>query len=207
MHIRKGVDWNTKPARQVTAADFVREFKMLCNPASPVGAPGYYTNTIVGMKAYCAGFAKVKPTAAAIDAYAAGHSLAGVAAKGPLTVTFHLMSPASDFLNILALGFSSARPVEYNKYVPDSAQLRAHTLSDAAVRDHQLQRDPLDLARAQPGVEGVHRPVGQGVCQQHQDHRGADRGQRPAAAAGRHRRHGVGRPAPRAVASRAAVIA
>ena len=40
IHIKKGVDWNTKPARQVTAADFVREFKTLCNPASPVGAPG-----------------------------------------------------------------------------------------------------------------------------------------------------------------------
>ena len=61
-HLRKGVKWDTSPARQVTAADFVREFKMLCNPASPTAAPGYFTSTIVGMKAYCDGFAKVKGT-------------------------------------------------------------------------------------------------------------------------------------------------
>jgi ABC-type transport system substrate-binding protein len=150
VHIRKGVDWNTKPARQVTAADFVREFKMLCNPASPVGAPGYYENTIVGMKAYCDGFTKVKPTVTAIDAYAKDHSLSSVSADGPLTITFHLLSPASDFLNILAEGFASARPVEYNKYVPDSAQMRAHTLSDGpyeitsydAGRSITLNRNP-----------------------------------------------------------------
>jgi ABC-type transport system substrate-binding protein len=161
VHIKKGVDWNTTPARQVTAADFVREFKMLCNPASPVGAPGYFTNTIVGMKAYCAGFANVKPNAPAIDAYAAGHPLAGVAAKGALTLTFHLMSPASDFLNILAMGFCSARPVEYNKYVPDSAQLRAHTLSDAAyeitsynaTRSITLARNPAWKASTDPWVK------------------------------------------------------
>lgn len=130
VHLRQGVDWNTSPPRQVTAEDFVREFKMLCNPASPVGAPGYFTNTIVGMNAYCNGFAKVSPSASAIDAYVAGHDLPGVVASGPLTLTFHLMSPASDFLNILALPFCSARPVEYQQYVPDSATFRQHTLSD-----------------------------------------------------------------------------
>jgi peptide/nickel transport system substrate-binding protein len=31
---------------------------------------------------------------------------------------------------MLAMPFSSARPVEYDKYVPDSAQLRQHTISD-----------------------------------------------------------------------------
>ena len=50
-HLKKGVRWDTNPPRQVTAADFVREFKLLCNPASPTGAPGYFTSTIVGMTA------------------------------------------------------------------------------------------------------------------------------------------------------------
>src|SRR5262249_17996961 len=81
LHIRQGVKWNTKPARQVTAGDFVREFKMLCNPASPTGAPGYYTSTIVGMNTYCAGFSKVKATSlAAINGYAKAHAVPGVAA-------------------------------------------------------------------------------------------------------------------------------
>ena len=47
-HIKPGVDWNTTPARQVTAQDFIREFKAFFNPVSPVGNPAYYTSTIAG---------------------------------------------------------------------------------------------------------------------------------------------------------------
>src|SRR5262249_10307550 len=129
-HLRKGVKWDTSPARQVTAADFVREFKMLCNPVSPTGAPGYFTSTIVGMTRYCDGFAKVKATAPAIAQYVNSHALAGVVAKDDLTIAFHLLKPAPDFSDILTLGFCSARPVEYMQYVPDSAQFRQHTISD-----------------------------------------------------------------------------
>jgi len=128
--LRSGVQWNSSPPRAVTAADFVLEFKMLCNPAAPNAAPGYFTSTIVGMKAYCDGFAKVKGTVPAIAAYVKAHPLAGVVAKDPQTLVFKLLSPAPDFLNILAMGFCSARPVEYMKYVPDSAQMRQHMLSD-----------------------------------------------------------------------------
>jgi peptide/nickel transport system substrate-binding protein len=31
-HIKQGVDWNTSPARQVTADDFIREFKAYMRP-------------------------------------------------------------------------------------------------------------------------------------------------------------------------------
>src|SRR3954451_7945624 len=98
--LRKGVMWNSSPPRQVTAGDFVRQFKLLCNPASPIGAPGYYTSTIVGMAKYCASIGKVKPTASAISGYANAHPLAGVVAKDDLTLVFKLTSPAPDFLNI-----------------------------------------------------------------------------------------------------------
>ena len=157
-HLRKGVMWNTSPPRQVTAGDFVREFKVLCNPASPVGAPGYYTSTIVGMAAYCAAIGKVKPTAAAISGYANGHPLAGVVAKDDLTLVFKLVKPAPDFLNILAMGFASARPVEYDQYVPDSAPLRQHTLSDGPyeitkytpTKSFVLKRNPAWKASTDP---------------------------------------------------------
>jgi peptide/nickel transport system substrate-binding protein len=150
LHLKSGVKWNSSPPRQVTAADFVREFKLLCNPASPTGAPGYYTSTIVGMKAYCDGFAKVKASAPAIAAYVNKHPLAGVSAPNPTTVVFKLVSPAPDFPNILAMSFSSARPVEYMKYVPDSAQMRQHTLSDGPymitkyvpTKEFELARNP-----------------------------------------------------------------
>jgi len=143
LHIKPGVKWNTSPARQVTAADFVREFKVLCNPVSPTAAPGYFQSTIVGMAAYCTGFAKVKGTVAAIASYVNGHALAGVVAKDDLTLVFQLLKPAPDFPNILAMGFSSARPVEYMKYVPDGADLRQHTVSNG----------PYQITKYVPGKE------------------------------------------------------
>lgn len=150
IHLKQGVDWNTTPARQVTAGDFVREFKMLCNPVSPTGAPGYFLSTIVGMQSYCDGFAKIKPTVTGIAAYVNGTSLPGVVATSDSTLTFHLMQSAADFVNILTLGFCSARPVEFMQYLPDSAGLRAHTLSDgpyqitsyAADKSFNLDRNP-----------------------------------------------------------------
>ncbi len=129
-HLKSGVQWDTSPARQVTASDVVRGIELLCNPASPTGAPGYYDSTIVGFDAYCGAFLKVKPTAAAIKAYVTSHKLSGVQATSASTVVFHLLQPASDFNDIASLPFSSPAPVEYLDYVPDSAAFRAHTISD-----------------------------------------------------------------------------
>jgi ABC-type transport system substrate-binding protein len=134
IHIKAGVMWDSSPPRQVTSADFVREFKMLCNPASPVAEPGYFETTIVGMRSYCDGFAQVRDTVGAIDAYEERTDLPGVSAPSPLTLVFHLVQPASDFPNILCLGFASAQPVEYMHYLPDSAAFRQHTLSDGPYR-------------------------------------------------------------------------
>jgi ABC-type transport system substrate-binding protein len=156
--LRAGVMWNSSPARAVTSCDFEREFKMLCNPVAPNAAPGYFTSTIVGMKAYCDGFAKVKPTIPAIAAYFAGHKLAGVIASDPTTLVIKLLSPAPDFLNILAMGFCSARPVEYMKYLPDSADMRQHMLSDGPyaitkyvpTKSFTLSRNPAWKASSDP---------------------------------------------------------
>lgn len=132
--IRTGARWNTKPARQVTAADEVLGMKRLCNPASPTGAPGYFENTIVGMKAYCDGFAKVAPDPVVMKQYIKSHNIAGVKAVGKLTVQFQLIQPASDFINILALPFSSPAPAEYLNYVPSSPALAQHFISDGPYR-------------------------------------------------------------------------
>ena len=136
-HIKPGVDWDSSPARQVTAADFVREFKAFFNPVSPVGNPGYYTSTIKGLAAYDTAetnfFANAKkepPTAANIAAFQNSHTIAGITAVNDSTLQFTLTSPASDFLYMLAMPFASARPVEYDSYVPNSLQLDQHTLSD-----------------------------------------------------------------------------
>ena len=58
IHIKQGVLWDTTPPRKVTSDDFVREFKMLCNPVSPVSDPGDFETTIVGMASYCDSFAR-----------------------------------------------------------------------------------------------------------------------------------------------------
>ena len=134
IHIKPGVMWGSTPPRQVTSFDFVREFKMLCNPALPTLEPVYYETTIVGMSSYCNGFANVKDTVPAIDGYEATTPLPGVSAPNSSTIVFKLTEPASDFLNILALGYSSARPIEYMKYIPDSAAFRKHLLSDGPYR-------------------------------------------------------------------------
>jgi peptide/nickel transport system substrate-binding protein len=130
IHLRTGVNWDTSPARAVTAQDAILGLKRLCNPVSPVGAPGYYENTIVGMKAYCDGFAKVPGTATAMAAYINGHDISGVKATDAQTLTFQLLQPATDFVNILAMPFASPAPQEYLKYVPDDATFRQHTISD-----------------------------------------------------------------------------
>jgi len=136
-HIKPGVDWDSSPARQVTSQDFLREFKAFCNPVSPVGNETYYISTILGMNAYCNSeasyFANAKvhaPTAANIARFQNSGSIAGIAAPNSMTVQFTLIQPASDFLYMLAMPFASARPAEYDAYVPNSLQLDQHTLSD-----------------------------------------------------------------------------
>jgi peptide/nickel transport system substrate-binding protein len=136
-HIKPGVDWDSTPVRQVTSQDFVREYKAFCNPVSPVGNPTYFTSTIAGLTAYCnaetAYFANAKahpPTAANIANFQNTNNISGITTPNSMTIQFTLMAPATDFLNMMAMPFDSARPVEYDSYVPNSLQLDQHTLSD-----------------------------------------------------------------------------
>jgi len=135
-HIRPGVMWNTAQPRQVTAADFVREFKAFCNPVSPVGNSAYYTATIEGLSTYCSEESSYfannshSQTAANIAGFQNSHAISGITAVNSLTLRFHLIRRAIDFLYILALPFASARPAEYDSYVPGSPQLEQHLLSD-----------------------------------------------------------------------------
>ncbi|HWB65502.1 MAG TPA: ABC transporter substrate-binding protein [Mycobacteriales bacterium] len=129
--IKQGVKWDTTPARQVTAADFARGLARTCNPVKAFGASSYLTSTIVGFKKFCDGELKIGTSAAALKNYINAHlsEVSGIQASGE-TLTFHLIQPASDFNNILALPFASAVPVEYMKYAPNSAALGQHYISD-----------------------------------------------------------------------------
>ncbi len=110
------------------------------------------------MQSYCTGFAKVPGTVSGIADYVNSHSLPGVVATDPQTLTFHLLSSTPDFLYILTMGFCSARPIEYMKYVPDSATFRQHTLSDGPYEiTSYVAGKSFTLAR-NPAWEAVDRP-------------------------------------------------
>jgi peptide/nickel transport system substrate-binding protein len=146
-HIKPGVDWNTTPARQVTSQDFLREYKAFFNPVSPVGNPTYYEATISGLTAYAnaetAFFASKSnaPTAANIAKFQNTHNISGISTPNSSTIVFNLTGRASDFLYMLAMPFTSARPVEYDSYVPNSLELDQHTISDG----------PYQISSYQPG--------------------------------------------------------
>lgn len=131
IHIRQGAQWDTSPARQVTADDVILGFKRMCNPTqNSVGAPQYYEGVVLGMDTYCSGFANVAQTIPAFKSYITGNNISGIKALDPTTVQFTLVKPATDFLNILAMNFASPTPVEYLNYLPDDANFRQNTISD-----------------------------------------------------------------------------
>ena len=137
-HIRPGVRWDSSPARQVTSFDFLRGFKAMCNPTLGVGNPLYYLPVITGMTAYCDNYANAfkttSATAAAEAAYQNNHPISGISTPNSMTIKFTLTQPANDFLNILAMTFASARPAEYDSYLPGSPVAAQHTLSDGPYR-------------------------------------------------------------------------
>jgi ABC-type transport system substrate-binding protein len=146
VRLREGVRWNTNPPRPVTAQDFVRGFERLCNPASPSSAKGYFISTLKGMDAFCRGYGSVDAkNAGAIAAYQREHGFEGVRAKDERTLVFELKRPASDFLNLLSLPVTAAAPQEYDRYVPDGAEFRQHTISDG----------PYQITDYKPGISYV----------------------------------------------------
>jgi peptide/nickel transport system substrate-binding protein len=135
-HIKPGVMWGSSPARPVTADDFIREFKAFFNPVSPVGNALYFTSTVKGLEQYSvaeAAYFKNKShaqTAAGIAGFQNSHTISGLKAVNSSTLQITLVQPASDFIYMMAMPFTSARPAEYDSYVPNSLQLDKHLVSD-----------------------------------------------------------------------------
>jgi len=128
IRLRPGTCWDTAVPRGVTAHDFVRGFKRMCNPVLRAGAIHYYTSTIVGMAEFCdryaAAFPTPNPTAAALADFQNTHDIPGIAAVDDRTLVFRLIRPALDFVHILAMMCASPAPVEYDAFVPDSPEFR-----------------------------------------------------------------------------------
>jgi ABC-type transport system substrate-binding protein len=126
-HIKSGVMWNTPTPRQVTSQDFKRGIERNCDPALVTlgGNPSYYVATIAGLALFCTTFEGMDPasSASARAAYINGHEkeVSGIQTPDSSTIVFTLIQPATDFLNLLALYFASAAPVEDLSHVPATA--------------------------------------------------------------------------------------
>ncbi len=127
--IRTGAMWDTSPPRQVTAADAVLGLKRACNPAHPFPGLPDFENIIVGYASFCAKFATVSPTVAAIKSYIDSHQISGVTASGQ-TITYKLVRPVPAFASMLVLSAFIPAPVESLNYVPASAASQQHVISD-----------------------------------------------------------------------------
>lgn len=128
--IRTGADWNTTPARQVTAADEVRGVKATCNPAASFGGLPDFESLIAGMPSFCQKFARVAWTPAAISHFMESTSLPGVTAIDSHTVQFTLTHRASYFTDELTLPALSPRAIEMDSYLPGSVAEAQHLMCD-----------------------------------------------------------------------------
>ena len=139
--VQTGAKWDTSPARAITTTDIVRGFKRMCNPVKPTPSMNYYNLTIVGMQEYCGQFRKVSPKVDDIKRFIESSNISGITATDN-SVQFRLLKPASDFLDILAIGFGSPIPLEYLDYLPASPDLI----------DNLISSGPYKLASYTPGV-------------------------------------------------------
>ncbi len=138
VQLRNGVLWDTSPPREVTAQDFIRGLKRLANPVVGAGALDYFTSTILGMQDYYDDYAKTfqgkRPTAADLAHFQNSHEIGGLRAADEKTLVITLKQPANDFLNLLAMGFASPAPSEYDNYLPDSKEFYQNTISNGPYR-------------------------------------------------------------------------
>ena len=128
--IRTGADWDTSPARQITAADALLGLKRDCNPTQPFGGLPDFEALIVGYQQFCTGFAKVPSTSvSAIKKYIDTHQISGVKASGQ-TITYNLVHPASYFPDMLQLDAFAPAPVESLNYLTGSGAEGQHIIAD-----------------------------------------------------------------------------
>ncbi len=144
--MRDNVNWNTTPARPVTAQDFVRGVKRTCNPIQPFGGTTDFDFLIVGYKKFCDDFSApysatgAKPaTPAAVAKYIEDTPLPGVTAKDDHTVVFKLTQPATQMIDMLTLTAFTPAPMEVMKYAPGSTALGQHQISDGPYKIDSYQ--------------------------------------------------------------------
>ncbi|WP_159941978.1 MULTISPECIES: ABC transporter substrate-binding protein [unclassified Nocardiopsis] len=144
IRLRRGVLWDTDPVREVTAADFVRGLKRLCNPVAGSGALAYFTSTVDGMAEFAEGYRRAvgtgPATAGDLARYQNTNEVRGLRAVDDRTLVIELLRPANDLVNILATLFASAAPAEYDAFLPDSPEFVAGVRSNGPYRLTSYER-------------------------------------------------------------------
>ncbi len=146
--LNPGARWDTPVGRRVTATDVARGIKQLCTPPNPSPLRGYFAATVMGFAAFCDVLAKA-PVGGVHDVIEY-QNITGVQVVGDDTIEFHLLEPAADFTDVLALPAASPVPMEALAYPPDSPEYLAHLISDGPyhfvpaedARTYRLSRNP-----------------------------------------------------------------
>lgn len=146
--LRSGVKWNTSPARAVTAADAVRGLKRTCNPVLPFGGSPDFATLFVGFEKFCADFAKAGKTPKALGDYMESNDIPGYQAKGDSTLVIKLTQPAAYLPSMMTMSAFNPAPIEFNKYLPGSAELAQNTISDGPYQiDSYKPTKSIDFSR------------------------------------------------------------
>jgi peptide/nickel transport system substrate-binding protein len=125
--IKNNVKWAPPTSREIVAGDFVRAIKRLCDPNGPSGGLSYYEATVQGMTEFCTGFSKIKKESApAVKTYVENTQISGLKAESDKKLVVTLKQKAGDFLNMMAIPFSTPVPVEVLNYITDSSEYRKH---------------------------------------------------------------------------------
>lgn len=148
VRIQPAARWDVPGGRRVTATDVARGIKRLCTPPNPSPLRGYFAATVEGFSTYCAQLTRTPASKAA--ARVESTDIPGVQVVGDGTIVFHLIAPAADFTEVLALPAASPVPHEELESRPDSAEYLSHLVSDgpyhfttaAKGENYRLSRNP-----------------------------------------------------------------
>ncbi len=161
--LRDGVTWDTPSgARAITAADFERGMKRMCNPV--LGSPflTYYISLIEGYDTFCDGFAKVEPTVEAMKAYIEGNDISGIETPDDKTITIKLKEKAGDFVYMLSLSAAAPAPVEVLDYMPDGPEYRAAFISSGPYKVAEYVPDSMLKLVRNPSWNAASDPLRKG---------------------------------------------
>lgn len=159
--IRDGAQWDTEPARQITAEDAIRGFKRLCNPARPGGSLDNYIGVIEGLKVYCDGFAEVAGEVEPMKEYVENNQVSGLTADGQ-TLKITLEAPANDFDYVLTQLGIVPMPVESLDYMPDSPEFRQNYVASGPYRISEYVADQRLALERNPAWDSASDPYRKG---------------------------------------------